>query len=56
MILEMRRRGHSEATIHKVVYENPLEFFRQSVRWQEFANPAEAERNGVSHGKVGVQA
>lgn len=29
-ILAMRRRGHSEATIRKVVYENPLEFFNQS--------------------------
>ena len=29
-ILEMRRRGHSEALIKKVVYENPIEFFSQS--------------------------
>jgi predicted metal-dependent TIM-barrel fold hydrolase len=29
-ILEMRRRGHSESLIRKVVYENPLEFFSQS--------------------------
>ena len=29
-IQEMRRRGHSETKIKKVVYENPLEFFRQS--------------------------
>jgi len=29
-ILEMRLRGHSEALIRKVVYDNPLEFFRQS--------------------------
>lgn len=26
-ILEMRRRGHDEALIRKVVYENPLQFF-----------------------------
>lgn len=26
-IIEMRRRGHSEATIRKIVYENPLSFF-----------------------------
>ena len=32
-ILEMRRRGHPESTIHKIVYDNPLAFFRQSVRW-----------------------
>jgi len=29
-ILEMRRRNHPESLIRKVVYENPLEFFRQS--------------------------
>ena len=29
-ILEMRRRGHPESLIRKIVYENPLEFFRQS--------------------------
>ena len=26
-ILEMRRRGHDESLIRRVVYENPLEFF-----------------------------
>ncbi|MFM7149528.1 MAG: metal-dependent hydrolase, partial [Gemmataceae bacterium] len=41
MILEMRRRGHPESSIRRVVYENPLRFFRQAVRWQEFPNPAE---------------
>ena len=30
LILEMRRRGHSESLIKKVVYDNPLEFFSQS--------------------------
>jgi predicted metal-dependent TIM-barrel fold hydrolase len=34
-ILEMRRRGHPEELIRKLVWENPLAFFRQSVRWQE---------------------
>ena len=29
-IFEMRRRGHSESLIRKVVYDNPLEFFSQS--------------------------
>ncbi len=29
-ILEMRRRRHSEATIRRIVYENPLTFFSQS--------------------------
>jgi len=33
LILEMRRRGHPESTIRRVVYDNPLEFFRQSRRF-----------------------
>jgi predicted metal-dependent TIM-barrel fold hydrolase len=33
-IFEMRRRGHSESLIKKVVYDNPLEFFRQCRRFQ----------------------
>jgi predicted metal-dependent TIM-barrel fold hydrolase len=30
LIFEMRRRGHPESLIRKVVYENPIEFFSQS--------------------------
>jgi len=30
LILEMRRRGHSESMIRRIVYENPVEFFSQS--------------------------
>ncbi len=30
LILELRRRGHSEAAIRRVVYENPVTFFSQS--------------------------
>jgi predicted metal-dependent TIM-barrel fold hydrolase len=33
-ILELRRRGHSESLINKVVYENPLTFFSQSQNFQ----------------------
>jgi predicted metal-dependent TIM-barrel fold hydrolase len=33
-IVEMRRRGHPESLIRKVVYENPLEFFRQSQHFE----------------------
>ncbi|MFO0904731.1 MAG: TatD family hydrolase [Pirellulales bacterium] len=33
-ILEMRRRGHADSLIRKVVYENPLEFFRQSAHFK----------------------
>lgn len=29
-ILEMRRRGHNESMIRRIVYENPLQFFSQS--------------------------
>ncbi len=32
-ILEMRRRGHSEDTIRKIVYENPQEFLSQSPKF-----------------------
>ena len=36
LILEMRRRGHSEALIKKVVYDNPREFFSQSENFKHF--------------------
>lgn len=39
-ILEMRRRGHAETTIRRIVYENPLEFFRQSQNFK-FQPPLE---------------
>ena len=42
LIQEMKRRGHSEDVIRKVVYENPLSFWRQSNRWVEWeTKPAE---------------
>ena len=31
---EMKRRGHAEEVIRKVVYDNPLAFWRQCGRWQ----------------------
>jgi predicted metal-dependent TIM-barrel fold hydrolase len=37
-IVEMRRRGHPESRIQQIVYENPLEFFRQSAAF-DFAPP-----------------
>ena len=45
-ILAMRRRGHSEAEIRRVVYENPLEFFSQSrnFAFQPPEVPAVTER------------
>jgi predicted metal-dependent TIM-barrel fold hydrolase len=33
-ILEMRRRGHSESLIRRIVYDNPVEFFSQSRNFQ----------------------
>lgn len=33
-ILEMRRRGHPESLIRKIVLENPIEFFRQSPNFR----------------------
>jgi hypothetical protein len=33
-ILAMRRRGHSEAAIRKIVYDNPLAFLAQSRNFQ----------------------
>jgi predicted metal-dependent TIM-barrel fold hydrolase len=38
-ILEMRRRGHAESLIRRIVYENPLAFFGQS-RGFKFTPPA----------------
>ena len=53
LIQEMKRRGHADAVIHKVVYENPLAFFRQCGRWEEwpsFSREAEsAERSPPLH-------
>jgi predicted metal-dependent TIM-barrel fold hydrolase len=39
LILEMKRRGHPESAIRKLVYDNPLAFWRQSNNWKEW--PAE---------------
>jgi uncharacterized protein len=39
-VLEMRRRGHSESLIRRVVYENPIEFFSQSQNFG-FRRPEE---------------
>ena len=40
LVLEMRRRGHKESLIKKVVYDNPRDFFRQSKNFN-LDNPAE---------------
>jgi predicted metal-dependent TIM-barrel fold hydrolase len=43
-IQEMKRRGHGENVIHKIVYENPLTFFRQSRRWEAWEAKPEAPK------------
>ena len=45
LVLEMRRRGHPESLIRRVVFENPLEFFRQSQGFQ--FTPPEVEESLV---------
>jgi predicted metal-dependent TIM-barrel fold hydrolase len=50
-ILEMRRRGNSEETIRKVVYDNPLAFWRQCHRikdWPTFGQNGQAGSNGTA--------
>ena len=42
LVLEMRRRGHPESLIRRVVYDNPLAVFRQSQGFQ-FVPPAAEE-------------
>ncbi|MCZ2340825.1 MAG: TatD family hydrolase [Bacteroidales bacterium] len=34
-IQELKRRGHPESLIHKIVYDNPLHFWRQANNWRE---------------------
>jgi predicted metal-dependent TIM-barrel fold hydrolase len=41
-ILEMRRRGHAEQRIGKIVFENPIAFFSQSRNW-DFQPPTPAD-------------
>jgi predicted metal-dependent TIM-barrel fold hydrolase len=43
MIQEMKRRGHAEATIRKIVFDNPLAFWRQANNWREDWLPAESK-------------
>src|SRR5215216_2606089 len=45
LIQEMKRRGHPEADIKKVVYDNPLNFWRQANNWKEW--PPEPSANGT---------
>lgn len=46
-IQEMRRRGHPDSKIRKIVYENPLEFFAQSRNFQFTPPDTEASESPV---------
>ena len=35
LIQELKRRGHPEAAVRKIVFENPLAFWRQNRRWRD---------------------
>ena len=51
-ILEMKRRGHADSVIRKLVYENPLAFWRMSNRWQEW--PVEESSSPAPQARVKV--
>lgn len=44
-IMEMRRRGYPESRIKKIVYDNPIEFFRQSRNFKYRAPDTITEPN-----------
>ena len=48
-IMEMRRRRHSEEVMHKIVFENPVEFLSQCPKFELPASrhPAAALAPGV---------
>jgi predicted metal-dependent TIM-barrel fold hydrolase len=48
-IQEMKRRGHPDALIRKIVYDNPLTFFRQANNWRDdgWSPPANASTPAV---------
>jgi uncharacterized protein len=45
-IQEMKRRGHADSIIRKVVYDNPLAFFQSSNRWRPWTDIGES--NGAA--------
>lgn len=57
-VQELKRRGHPEAVIRKIVFENPLSFWRQSNRWVEWPaedmEKASRERPRAEGQKVGA--
>jgi predicted metal-dependent TIM-barrel fold hydrolase len=54
-MLEMRRRGHADDVIRKVVYDNPLAFWRQCARWQEWAGEVKESANGPVRAQKAAQ-
>ena len=48
LIQEMKRRGHPDSSIHQVVYENPLSFFRSANRWQAWSDGSSANGSAVA--------
>src|SRR4051812_42001126 len=54
LVQEMKRRGHAEADILKVVLHNPLAFFRQANRWQEWDLPVDQPPAAVAEYKNGA--
>jgi uncharacterized protein len=57
-ILVMKRRGHLESAIRKVVYDNPLAFWRQANNWREWPaeEGSEAQRNGLAAARPAAAA
>jgi predicted metal-dependent TIM-barrel fold hydrolase len=55
LILELRRRGHGDELIRKVVYDNPLAFWRQCARWQEAPGEGKETTNGASRAQRAAQ-
>jgi uncharacterized protein len=50
-MLEMKRRGHPADMIRKVVYDNPLSFWRQCARWQDWITAPAARSAAVRDAK-----
>jgi predicted metal-dependent TIM-barrel fold hydrolase len=44
LIQELKRRGHDDRVIRRVVFENPIRFFQQSRRWAAAPKPVEVRQ------------
>jgi predicted metal-dependent TIM-barrel fold hydrolase len=54
-IQEMKHRGHSEEEIRKVVYDNPLAFFKQCARWRAWPREEHVHDGRTSTGAPGTR-